>query len=168
MSEISLFILITMVLLVGVSFLLPIADRLSVPNTILLAILGLVLGLSGYALGEFQAQGLVGEVIKGILAPPLSADAILILFLPPLLFTAGLTIDVRLVLSEMAAVLLLAIVAVIVTTAVVGFAPERRDPCWPRRLSAPGCGDRNNGPGRGDRGFPRPGRAAAPDRLGFR
>jgi CPA1 family monovalent cation:H+ antiporter len=41
-------------------------------------------------------------------------------FLPPLLFTAGLTIDVRRLFDEVAAVLLLAIVAVFVCIGVVG------------------------------------------------
>ena len=42
------------------------------------------------------------------------------LFLPPLLFTAGLTIDVRRLLDEVWAVLLMAIVAVLVRIAIVG------------------------------------------------
>lgn len=122
MSEIVLFITITMVLLLVVSFLSPIAERLSVPNTILLAILGVALGLAGYFFDEAQPEGVLGEILQGVLEPPLSADAILAVFLPPLLFTAGLTIDVRLVLNEMAAVLLLAVGAVFVSTAVTGLA----------------------------------------------
>ena len=45
---------------------------------------------------------------------------LLSLFLPPLLFTAGLTIDVRRLIDEFAAVLMLAIVAVLVCIGVVG------------------------------------------------
>ncbi|MEM7223233.1 MAG: cation:proton antiporter [Pseudomonadota bacterium] len=122
MSEPVLFVLIIMVLLLAVSFMMPLADRISVPATILLAVLGTALGLGSYGIGEIPDIGFAGEVVHGLLDLKLDADLILVLFLPPLLFTAGLTIDVRLVMNEMAAVLLLAIVAVFVTTAAAGWA----------------------------------------------
>ena len=122
MSEPVLFVLIIMVLLLAVSFMLPLAERISVPATILLALLGTALGLASFGIGEIPDIGFAGEVVHGLLDLRLDADLILVLFLPPLLFTAGLTIDVRLVLNEMAAVLVLAIVAVIITTAAAGWA----------------------------------------------
>src|SRR5690348_10225495 len=63
--------------------------------------------------------GLLGDAFIGLDKLEVGTDVFLPLFLPPLLFTAGLTIDVRRLLDEVFAVLLMAIVAVLVCIAVV-------------------------------------------------
>ncbi|MGF1608292.1 MAG: cation:proton antiporter [Kiloniellales bacterium] len=122
MPEVVLIVLVLAVLLALVSLVLPLADRLALPYTMLLAALGVGLGSLAVAFGELAGIGMIGDLLGGLTRLGLSADAFLFLFLPPLLFTAGLTIDVRLLFDELAAVLLLAVVAVVVTTAVVGYA----------------------------------------------
>ena len=62
----------------------------------------------------------MGDAFVGLDRLEVGTEVFLPLFLPPLLFTAGLTIDVRRLLDEVSAVLLLAIVAVLVCIAVVG------------------------------------------------
>ncbi len=122
MSEVFLAVLAITVLLVLVSALLPLAERISLPHTLLLAVLGLGLGFLAVGAEPSAGMGLVGDLLRGLNQLGLGADAYLVLFLPPLLFAAGLAIDVRLLLDEFAAVLLLAVVAVVVCTAVVGWA----------------------------------------------
>ncbi len=122
MSDVVAIILVIAVLLALVSLILPLADRFSLPYTTLLAALGLGLGFVAVGFGHIPELGILGDVLTGLSRFGLSADAFLLLFLPPLLFTAGLTIDVRLLFDELAAVLLLAVVAVIVSTAAVGYA----------------------------------------------
>lgn len=122
MPEIVLIILVVAVLLALVSLTLPLADRLGLPSGVMLAVLGIVLGSLALAFGHIPELGFLGDLLTGLRGFGLSADAFLLLFLPPLLFTAGLTIDVRLMIDEIAAVLLLAVVAVVVATLVVGFA----------------------------------------------
>src|SRR5205814_7202895 len=61
--------------------------------------------------------GALGDVFLGLDKLEVATDVFLPLFLPPLLFTAGLTIDVRRLFDEVFAVLLLAIVAVLVCIA---------------------------------------------------
>ena len=122
MSDVVAVILVIAVLLALVSLILPLADRFSLPYTTLLAALGLGLGFVAVGFGHIPELGILGDVLTGLSRFGLSADAFLLLFLPPLLFTAGLTIDVRLLFDELAAVLLLAVVAVIVSTAAVGYA----------------------------------------------
>ena len=61
----------------------------------------------------------VGDAFIGLDKLEVGTDVFLPLFLPPLLFTAGLTIDVRRLMDEIHAVLLLAIVAVLVCIACV-------------------------------------------------
>ena len=122
MSEVVAVIFVIAVLLALVSLILPLADRFALPSAMLLAGLGMVLGFALSALGQMTGLEVIGDLISGLSMLGLSADAFLFLFLPPLLFTAALTIDVRLLFDELAAVLLLAVVAVVVATAVVGFA----------------------------------------------
>lgn len=110
---------IAMVLLV-VSVLVPLAEKFRLPHTVLLAIAGMGMGFLGSWIiaAEFKL-GALGDVFIGLDKLEVGTDVFLPLFLPPLLFTAGLTIDVRRLMDEVHAVLLLAIVAVLVCIACV-------------------------------------------------
>ena len=110
---------IAMVLLV-VSVLVPLAERFRLPHTVLLAIAGMGMGFLGSWIiaAEFKL-GALGDAFVGLDKLEVGTDVFLPLFLPPLLFTAGLTIDVRRLLDEVHAVLLLAVVAVLVCIACV-------------------------------------------------
>ena len=122
MSDVVAVIFVIAILLALVSLILPLADRFALPSAMLLAGLGMVLGFAISGLGHLPGMDPIGDLVSGLSMLGLSADAFLFLFLPPLLFTAALTIDVRLLFDELAAVLLLAVVAVVVATAVVGLA----------------------------------------------
>ena len=111
---------IAMVLTV-VSLLVPLAERLRVPHTVLLAIAGMGLGFLGsWIISSEIKLGALGDAFIGLDKLEVGSEVFLPLFLPPLLFTAGLTIDVRRLLDEVWAVLLMAIVAVLVCIAIVG------------------------------------------------
>ncbi|MBX3498219.1 MAG: cation:proton antiporter [Alphaproteobacteria bacterium] len=103
------------------SLLLPVAERFRVPHTVLLAVLGIALGIlvDRYG-GQARAYGIVGELVNGLSSVTGRAEAFLYIFLPPLLFTAGLTIDVRRLIDDIWAVMLLAIVAVFLCIVAVG------------------------------------------------
>jgi monovalent cation:H+ antiporter, CPA1 family len=111
---------IAMVLTV-VSILVPVAERFRLPHTVLLAIAGMGLGFLGSWIitGDIKL-GALGDAFVGLDKLEVGTDVFLPLFLPPLLFTAGLTIDVRRLMDEVHAVLLLAVVAVLVCIACVG------------------------------------------------
>jgi CPA1 family monovalent cation:H+ antiporter len=105
---------IAMVLTI-VSVLVPLAERLRLPHTVLLALAGLGLGFAAsWVAMQGAAAGVLHDAFKGLAGMERTTELFLPLFLPPLLFTAGLTIDVRRLIDEMSAVLLLAIVAVLV------------------------------------------------------
>jgi CPA1 family monovalent cation:H+ antiporter len=109
-----------MVLLV-VSLLVPLAERFRLPHTVLLAIAGMGLGFLGsWLISSGGKFGALGDAFVGLDKLKVGADTFLPLFLPPLLFTAGLNIEVRRLMDEVSAVLLLAIVAVVVCIACVG------------------------------------------------
>ncbi|GAB5470229.1 MAG: cation:proton antiporter [Rhodospirillales bacterium] len=110
------------VLLLAVGLLQPLATRLALPQTLVLAVLGAVLGVvfgPWQPLGDLEA---LADLHGGLSLLDLSAEAFLFIFLPPLLFTAGLSVDVRLLKEDLAAVLLLAVVAVFICVLVVGLA----------------------------------------------
>src|SRR3954469_9696451 len=103
-----------------VSLLVPLSERLRLPHTVLLAVTGMALGFFGtWMTSSGHAFGALGDIFTGLEKLELATNVFLPLFLPPLLFTAGLTIDVRRLLDEIFAVLLLAIVAVLVCIGVV-------------------------------------------------
>jgi len=111
-------------LLMGVaSLLVPLARRLRMPFTVLMGALGVGIGLllvsapSGEA-APIWSEALV-QALAGLRLPP---DAMLTLFLPPLLFAAGLSINIRRLMDDLAPVIVLAVIAVLVCTAVVGVA----------------------------------------------
>src|SRR6185437_15696050 len=118
MTPILYALLALAIVLTMVSLLVPLAERLRLPHTVLLAVTGLALGLLGdWIVIRRDMGGVLWDTFKGLAEMRLGTDLFLPLFLPPLLFTAGLTIEVRRLIDEMSAVLLLAIVAVLVCIA---------------------------------------------------
>ncbi len=120
MLDIVLVLLALAVLLLLVSLLEPLAERFQLPGSLLLALLGMAIGLLVFVWGEMPTGGPLGDMVAGLEQIGLSAEAFLYLFLPPLLFTFALGVDLRLLKDEAAAVLLLAVVAVVVCAATVG------------------------------------------------
>lgn len=118
-------------LLALVSFLPPLAGRLNLPYTVLLALVGFVLGAASTALSGVAGMGIAGDFIQALGDLDISAEVFLYVFLPALLFEAGLAIDVRRLMDDVAPVLLMAVVAVFVCTIVVGFALSLFSPMAP-------------------------------------
>ncbi len=105
-------------LLAAFSLLLPVANRLRLPYTVVLAIFGMVIGYAfGLWSGGESEGGYVRRAIAGLQLPP---NGFLFIFLPVLLFAAGLTIDVKRLMDELGSVILLAFVAVALCMAIVG------------------------------------------------
>ena len=95
------------------------AARLSLPQSVMLAALGILLGALAAMGPSAGALAPVGTLFSEL---PLSADALTLLLLPPLLFEAAFRIDARRLLDDGAAIFLLAVVAVCVSTFAVGYA----------------------------------------------
>lgn len=120
MVEVVFAVLAVVLVLALVSVLVPVAERLRLPHTVLLAVCGIALGFFASAVTGAGVGGIVADAFQGLRHLGGGATVFLSIFLPPLLFTAGLTIDVRRLLDEVSAVLLLAIVAVLVCIGAVG------------------------------------------------
>lgn len=109
-------------LLVLVGVLQPLAARLNLPSTVLLAVVGILIGVAAGFLLRTTLTDAFDGVAELILDFPISSTEFLYIFLPVLLFEASLMIDVRRIAEDAAAILVLAVIAVLVTTAVVGLA----------------------------------------------
>ena len=109
-------------LLVAVGLLQPLAARLNLSHTVLLAVVGIFIGVAAGFLLHTPLTDAFNEVAELILDFPITSNGFLFIFLPILLFEAALMIDVRRLMDDAAPVFVLAVLAVLATTAAVGFA----------------------------------------------
>jgi CPA1 family monovalent cation:H+ antiporter len=108
-------------LLIAVSLAEPIAARVRLPASVLLALFGLAIGAIGLALRS-GAFGPAGEEAARYTELPLESEGFLFVFLPLLLFQSAMNTDLRQVIDDASSIFILAIVAVVASTLVVGFA----------------------------------------------
>lgn len=109
-------------LLALISVLPAVAQRLSVPYSVVLALVGIAIGVLSSAAGASAIAGPVGDMLQEWRQFTSSSVVFLVVFLPILLFEASLGIDVRELFDDLVPVLLLAVVAVLAATVSVGFA----------------------------------------------
>ncbi|WP_029006734.1 cation:proton antiporter [Azospirillum halopraeferens] len=109
-------------LLALVSFLPPLAVRLRLPYTVLLAGVGLALGALVQVGTAADGAGPVGDFLDSLAEFDLSYETLLHLFLPVLLFETALAINVRRLMDDIGPILVLAVVAVFACTFAIGLA----------------------------------------------
>ena len=109
-------------LLVVVSAVQPLARRLVLSDAVLLACVGTLIGAGAVALLESPHVMAFDGAARQVLSLPVNAQAFLFIFLPLLVFQGALSIDVRRLARDTAPVLMLAVVAVLVTTLAIGTA----------------------------------------------
>ena len=122
MHDVALPVLGIVGLLGIVSFLPPLAVRLRMPFTVLLAIVGCLLGGLVTILHDHHATGPLHDLTSALSGLNVSSSTFLVVFLPALLFEATLAIDVRRLMDDIAPILLLAIGAVLICSLAVGLA----------------------------------------------
>jgi Na+:H+ antiporter len=99
----------------------PAAERLHLPYTVLLAIVGVAIGgLSSFLLYT-PLTSAFDDIVRPVVDLPFNASIFLVVFLPVLLFHAALMIDLREIAPDWAPILTLAIVAVFAAAAAIGF-----------------------------------------------
>ncbi|CAG9273299.1 cation:proton antiporter [Paraburkholderia unamae] len=106
-------------LLASIALVQAVSLRWSISESVLLAAWGFTLGGVYLVSGEAW-PALAESFVTPALAPRLPPEAYLWIFLPPLLFQAALSVNVREMLGDAAPILLLAVVAVFVATGMVG------------------------------------------------
>ena len=103
-------ILIIMALLTIAMIAAGVCKNLPIPYTVFLVILGVILGVLARSSHEFEP----------LLEFELTPDLVLFLFLPALIFESAFNLDARQLLKELPPVLVLAILALLLSTAIIG------------------------------------------------
>ena len=106
-------------LLALVCFMPPLAVRLRLPHSLLLAICGFLLAYAAHA--NVWLPPVLGDFLGIINTFDVSHQTFLVVFLPALLFETALAMNVRRLMEDIGPILMLAIVAVFVSTLSVGF-----------------------------------------------
>jgi CPA1 family monovalent cation:H+ antiporter len=109
------------VLLVIIALIQPLASRLQLPPSVLLAAVGILIGATAAYLLYTPLTDTFNEVARAFVDLPVSSETFLYVFLPALLFQTSLTLDVRRMAEDAAPVLLLAVVAVLLATIFIGY-----------------------------------------------
>jgi CPA1 family monovalent cation:H+ antiporter len=99
----------------------PLAERLRLPYSVILAALGILIGTGAAFFLRTELTDTLNPVAEAILGLPIRSNVFLYVFLPTLIFQATLGMNVRRMLDDWVPILVLAVVAVIVATLVVGY-----------------------------------------------
>jgi CPA1 family monovalent cation:H+ antiporter len=100
----------------------PIAARLRLPYSVILAVLGMLIGAGAIFFLHTELTDALNPVAEAILGLPIRSNVFLYVFLPTLLFQATLGMNLRRMVDDWVPILVLAVVAVFVATLSVGFA----------------------------------------------
>jgi CPA1 family monovalent cation:H+ antiporter len=100
----------------------PLAARLRLPYSVILALLGILIGTGAIFFLRTELTDALNPVAEAILALPIRSNVFLYVFLPTLLFQATLGMNLRRMLDDWVPILVLAVVAVVVATLSVGYA----------------------------------------------
>ncbi len=100
----------------------PLAARLRLPYSVILAVLGTLIGVGAAFFLQTELTDALNPVAEAILDLPIRSNVFLYVFLPTLLFQATLGMNLRRMLDDWVPILLLAVVAVVVATLSVGYA----------------------------------------------
>jgi len=109
-------------LLVMISLVPPLAARVNLPTTVVLAACGVMLGAVTRILPIPGGFGPIDDTLNALRATRIDSETFLHIFLPVLLFETAVGVEVRRLLDDLVPILLLAVVAVVVSTFVVGLA----------------------------------------------
>ena len=122
MLDTAFVLLVIAALLVVVGFCQPLAAYLKLPPPVLLAVVGVALGGFPTLLAQLGGAARPDPFADIFVELPVSSETFIYVFLPLLVFEAGIVTDVRRTLDDAAPILLLAIVATLITTGVIGLA----------------------------------------------
>lgn len=122
MPDIVLVLAVFAILLVVVALSQPLAGRLKMAPVVLLAVIGAAIGAVSGVLLHTPLSTRFGEIARLFADLPLGSETFIYVFLPLLIFEAAFTSDVRRILEDAAPILMLAVIATVITAAVVGVA----------------------------------------------
>ena len=98
---------------------LPLAKRIRFPYTVLLAAVGIGLGLIS-ELTHAMHLGVISDLFHSFESLEITSEIIIFIFLPALVFESSLAIDVRKLLADIRPIMFLAVVGLLISAFMVG------------------------------------------------
>jgi len=120
--DIVLILTILAALFVVIGMAEPLAARLRVPFGVILAVIGILIGVSAIFFLRTDLTDALDPVAEAIMQLPIRSNVFIYVFLPTLLFQVTLGMNLRRMLDDWVPIIVLAVVAVIVATLSVGYA----------------------------------------------
>ena len=130
MASITGIVEVIAVLLAVVGLSQPVALRLRLPHSVILAAIGTAIGTFAALVAASEHFRHLHGLAESLTHVPITSSSMLLLFLPVLLFHSALMMDVRRLIEDAVPILVLAVVAVFVTTGAIGvtLAAASREP----------------------------------------
>ncbi len=100
----------------------PLSERLRLPFTVILALGGAVIGAGALYVLQSDLGEALNPMIRRLLELPIRSNVFLYLLLPTLLFQVALMVNARRMLDDWVPILVMAVGAVVLSTAVIGYA----------------------------------------------
>ncbi|MEX2453062.1 MAG: cation:proton antiporter [Rhodospirillaceae bacterium] len=100
----------------------PVATRLRLPYSVILAAIGVLIGVAALFFLHTDLTDALKPVAEAIVGLPIRSHVFLYVFLPTLLFQVTLGVDLRRLLDDWVPILVLAVLAVVVATLAIGYA----------------------------------------------
>ena len=120
MFDTALVLLVVAGLLIVVGLSQPLASRLRLPQSVVLAAIGIAIGVLPPVTAQLGLSHSF-DAVAGLFADlPINSVTFIYVFLPLLVFEAGIATDVRRTIEDAAAILLLAVVATLITAGTIG------------------------------------------------
>ena len=121
MENLPILVLGLSVVLGLAALMLPIARRLKIPYTVLLAVVGFILGLIEIVIDPAGVGGILGDFLYSLTNFKITFDAVMFVFLPALIFNSGLSIDAHRLLDDLGPILFLAVAGLLLSTFIIGY-----------------------------------------------
>ena len=103
------------------ALMLPIARRLNIPYTVLLAVVGFILGLIEIVIDPAGVGGILGDFLYSLKNFKITFDTVMFVFLPALIFNSGLSIDAHRLLDDLGPIIFLAVAGLLLSTFIIGY-----------------------------------------------
>ena len=121
MHDISLTVLGFMGILAFAVLMVPAAKKLSFPYTVLLALAGLLLGISNQSIQNSFNSGPIFDFVQALNSMQINSEIVFFVFLPALVFEAALGMEVRRLLDNLVPILIMAVIGLLISTFMVGY-----------------------------------------------
>ncbi len=100
----------------------PLSERLRLPFTVSLAVVGAIIGAGALTLLSSDLGDALNPMVRRFVELPIRSNIFLYVLLPTLLFQVALMVNARRMLDDWVPILVMAVGAVVVATAVIGYA----------------------------------------------